>query len=186
MTRMRRWLLVAALLALAFAIAPRWREPDPHSLDLAPEERALHAVLAPFKGVIASWHWLAAGRAMLEEDPDAAYDHALELLRWAPHDAERAADLVQYFGIAAVLPLLQESPPRVELAFTLVQRAVELGEEALERGAAAEVLEVLRLVLTVLELDYHGSYGLDRRWVLAHGERPAQTLRRLLDGAAAR
>lgn len=174
-----RLVLAAACAATALALAPR-KQPLAAALrERPPSERALHAVLAPCAGWIASWRWLAAGAAMAREDPEAAYDHALELLEWLPGDGATAADLVLYFGVAAPLPLLQESPPREELAFTLVQRAVELGEIALERGASAEVLEVLRLVLGELERDDGALHGLRERWMRARGESPARTAERL-------
>lgn len=178
-----RWRGCAIALALvfAYAVAPSTRDSaHRHSRDRAPTERALQTVLAPFVTWIASAHWLAAGAAMQREDAEAAYEHAQQLLRWLPHDDERSADLVRYFGLAAAYPLLQESPPRVELAFTLIHRAVELGESALETRTAPEVLSVLCLILTELEHDYHGSFGLDVRWRNARGETPLRTRERLL------
>ncbi|MBK9385509.1 MAG: hypothetical protein IPN34_11930 [Planctomycetes bacterium] len=174
-----RFALVASLLALAALLAPARALRRERALErLSAAQRARRAVLAPFAPWFASAHWLAAGAAMEREDPEAAYEHGLELLLWLPGDDARAAELVLYFGVAAVLPLLQESPPRVELAFTLVRRAVDLGDIALERGASREVLEVLRLVLSELELDYRGDFGLRARWTSVFGETPASTAAR--------
>jgi hypothetical protein len=183
MKPMIRCACIFIALAVAYALAPARRSADARSArDLPPEERALQTVLAPFVTWIASAHWIAAGAAMEREDPDAAYEHARQLLRWLPHDDERMADLVRYFGLAAAYPMLQESPPRVELAFTLIHRAVELGESALEAGESPEVLDVLCLILTELEFDYHGTYGLDARWERVRAERAQQTKERLLAG----
>ncbi|MBL8897384.1 MAG: hypothetical protein JNM84_07140 [Planctomycetes bacterium] len=187
MSTWSRGALVLALLALAALLAPAPRARGADALRrVAPAQRAKRAVLAPFAAWFASAHWLAAGAAMEREDPEAAYEHGLELLLWLPGDDARAADLVLYFGVAAVLPLLQESPPRTELAFTLVRRAVELGDIARERGASREVLEVLRLVLSELELDYRGSFGLRARWEATYGETPARTAERLTSESSAR